>query len=494
MENILLTTAISYTNGSPHIGHLYESVLSDFINRIYKISGSNSKLLTGTDEHGKKIQETAKSLGIAPIDLCDKYSEEFQQMNCKMQVGYDYFIRTTQTEHVSLVSESILKSMANSDIFKSIYSGYYNVREESYVTESNAKLTNYQDPVTGKPYEIVNEPTYYFATSNYLTQIRQTIKNVYPVQYENDMQIKLDNLESIENLSITRTTFDWGIKFPQDPSHVIYVWFDALLNYVTGKKILFGEDLVKPIHIIGKDILWFHSVIYPAILSSCGYNDLLPNKIIVHGFILDSLGQKMSKTVGNVVDVQELMGKYPVDAIRYYLLTETSIGSDIKFSHENLISKYNNVLIKDFGNLVQRMFNLIKPLQSEINLTLATEHGQEIASKHNNYYLAKVIKFTEDYDIQLYIDSVNFLIAKSNKDLTDLQPWKLNLEDKVTVLSNLLINLKIIFVMMYPIIPNKIQEFSYWIGWENKINFNSDFEFNLKDKEKKFIAFEVIKK
>ncbi len=496
MENILITTAISYTNGHPHIGHLYESVLADFINRMYKLANHNSKLLTGTDEHGKKIQDTAKSLNIQPIELCNGNSQVFKNMNDKILMEYDYFIRTTQPEHINLVKESVSKSQANFDIIQSVYSGYYNVREECFITETVAKLTNYVDPITSKPYEILNEPTYSFITSNYLEQIHQTIKKIFPAQYENDIQTKLNNLESLENLSITRKTFDWGIQFPTDPEHVIYVWFEALLNYVTGKNILFGNDqTVKPIHIIGKDILWFHSVLYPAILSSCGYSSLLPSQIITHGFILDSQGQKMSKTVGNVVDVQELMEKYPVDAIRYYLLTETSIGYDLKFSYDNLTAKYNNVLIKEFGNLVQRMFNLIKPVELEINSSLKTEYYLKLILQSESNYLTKINKFLSDLDLQDYVESINWLISKSNKDLTDLQPWKLELNDKVNVLTNLIINLKIIFVMLYPIIPNKIIEFSEWIGWEEKLNFSlkSDIELKIKDKEKKFIAFQIIK-
>ncbi len=493
MKNIFITTAISYTNGNPHIGHLYESVLADFITRVHKINGNKTRLLTGTDEHGKKIQETAQSLGMTPIELCDIFSVRFQNMNWKLQVQYNWFIRTTQPEHIKLVQESIIKSQENMDIIKSTYSGYYNVREECYITKNAAKLTNYHDPVTNKPYEIVDEPTYNFTTSKYIDSINQTIRKIFPVQYENDIKSKLDKMETLEDLSITRTTFDWGIKFPTDPEHVIYVWFDALLNYVTGKKILFDDEPVIPIHVIGKDILWFHAVIYPAILSSCGYCSLLPNKIITHGFILDSQGQKMSKTVGNVVDVQELIEKYPVDAIRYYLITETSIGSDIKFSFDELVSKYNNVLIKDFGNLVQRMFNLIKPVESEINLMLKTEHYHELIGQLINNYSQKVNKFTEDLDILSYLDSINGLISKSNKDLTDLQPWKLELEEKIKVLSNILINLKIIFIMMYPIIPEKIVELCNWISWESKINFGYDFEFEVKQKDKKFIAFQIIK-
>lgn len=492
-ENILITTAISYTNGNPHIGHLYESVLADFINRVYKLANYNSKLLTGTDEHGKKIQDTAKSANVTPIELCNTNSKIFKEMDDKILMKYDYFIRTTQPEHIELVRKSIGLSLDNFDIVESEYSGFYNVREECFVTETVAKQTNYLDPVTSKPYEIVNEPTYYFITSNYLEQINQTIEKVCPVQYSHEIKTKLDNLGTLEMLSITRTSFNWGIQFPSDPKHVVYVWFDALLNYVTGKNILFQDQTVKPIHIIGKDILWFHSVIYPAILSSCKYVDMIPHQVVVHGFILDSQGQKMSKSVGNAVEVDELMNKFPIDAIRYYLLTETSIGSDIKFSYDNLIAKYNNTLIKEFGNLVQRMFNLIKPVEQEINLMIKTEYYQEIIIQSISNYSLKLDKFISDLDILGYVESVNWLIAKSNKDLTDLQPWKLDLEEKVTVLTNLMINLKIIFVLFYPIIPNKIEELSKWIGWENKIDFGTDIEFEIKDKEKKFIAFQIIK-
>ncbi len=492
-ENILITTAISYTNGKPHVGHLYESVLADFINRVYKLANHNSKLLTGTDEHGKKIQDTAKSLGISPIELCNTNSQVFKEMDTKILMNYDYFIRTTQPEHIELVQKSVTKSQENFDIIQAEYSGFYNVREECFVKDSTAKQTNYLDPVTSKPYEIVNEPTYYFITSNYLEQINKTIEKVLPSQYSIEIKNKLDNLGTLEMLSITRTSFNWGIPFPTDPSHVIYVWFDALLNYVTGKNILFQNQIVKPIHIIGKDILWFHSVIYPAILSSCKYLDMLPHQVIVHGFILDSQGQKMSKSVGNAVEVDELINKFPVDAIRYYLLTETSIGSDIKFSYDNLTAKYNNLLIKEFGNLVQRMFNLIKPVESEINLLLKTINYQDLILNLMSTYLVCINKFISDLDILDYINSINLLIAKSNKDLTDLQPWKLGLEEKVVVLTNLMINLKIIFVMLYPIIPNKIDEFNSWIGWEDKIDLETDLEFEIKDKDKKFIAFQIIK-
>lgn len=377
-QSILLTTAISYTNGSPHIGHLYEAILADFIKRIYQIADYDVKLLTGTDEHGKKIQITAQEKDITPIELCDKYSNEFKQMNININSSFDHFIRTTDSIHKNMVIKSIetilsTQSDQHKNMYLSEYSGYYNIREECYINELQASKTNYIDTLTSKPYEIVKEPTWYFVLNNFINQIKTIIKNIEPSCFQDEINTRISG--GLEDLSITRTTFNWGIPFPlsklmsnDDPQHIIYVWFDALLNYVTGKNILFeNNNNVKPVHLIGKDILWFHCVIYPAILEACGYSNLQPYKILTHGFILDKEGKKMSKSLGNVISNEELFEKYPVDAIRYYLITNSIMGQDFKFNQENLINTYNNILIKSFGNLFQRLLKLTKPLQNEIN-------------------------------------------------------------------------------------------------------------------------------
>jgi len=352
-QSILLTTAISYTNGSPHIGHLYEAILADFIKRVYQIADYDIKLLTGTDEHGKKIQSTAQDKGISPMDLCVKYSEEFKQMNKNIDSSFNHFIRTTDLAHKDLVSKSIqqiLLTQSESDpiIYLGEYSGYYNIREECYITELEASKTNYLDPVTSKPYEIVKEPTWYFTLNKFTNQINQIIKTIEPEYFQDEINTRISN--GLEDLSITRTTFTWGIPFPiqnynDNNQHIIYVWFDALLNYITGKNILFPNNHnVKPIHLIGKDILWFHSVIYPAILEASGYSNLYPYKILTHGFILDKDGKKMSKSLGNVISNDELLKKYPIEAIRYYLITNTIMGQDFKFDPDNLVNNYNNIL------------------------------------------------------------------------------------------------------------------------------------------------------
>ena len=486
-NNILLTTAISYTNGSPHIGHLYEAILADFIKRIYKIRGYDIKLLTGTDEHGKKIQSTAQTINMSPIELCNKYSNEFKQMNIKIDSSYDYFIRTTEPSHKEFVTNSIKKiiqKQSNDDsdttIYLGEYSGYYNVREECYITELQASQTEYKDPFTLKPFEVVKEPTYYFILNKFINSIHNTIKNIEPKYFQDEIVSRIS--KGLDDLSITRTSFTWGIPFPSliddniDNSHIIYVWFDALLNYITGKNILFPNITnVKSIHLIGKDILWFHSVIYPAILEACGYNDSFPHKILTHGFILDKDGRKMSKSLGNVVSNEELLKTYPIEAIRYYLITNTVLGYDLKFDSNNLVNTYNNILIKGFGNLFQRLFKIIKPLENEINTWLELESNNFILKEKINNSINVVDKVLEwNGDFNTYNEYLTNMIDKLNKDLTEKKPWTLELEHQINILGNAIIDYYIIMCLMYPIIPSKTIELSKYLGWEDKLSLNTE--------------------
>ena len=495
-NHILLTTAISYTNGSPHIGHLYESVLADFIKRVYLIVDYDVKLLTGTDEHGKKIQTTAYEKGLEPIELCDKYSDEFKQMNKLIDSSFDYFIRTTEHAHKELVSksvQSIITSDTNDSIYLGEYSGYYNVREESYITEIQASQTDYKDPITSKPYEIVKEETYYFILNKFSSTIDHTIKTIEPSYFQDEINSRIS--KGLDDLSITRTSFTWGIPFPTSNEHIIYVWFDALLNYITGKNILFpNEPNVKSIHLIGKDIIWFHSVIYPAILKSCGYTDSLPYKILVHGFILDKEGRKMSKSLGNVISNEELLKKFPIEAIRYYLITNTILGQDFKFDQDNLINNYNNVLIKGFGNLFQRLLKVIKPICGEINQWLSINQNILIAKQLE--CIDVIEKFLEwNGQFNIYMDYLNDIICKLNKDLTEKKPWTLSTESQVDILSNTIIDYYLVMCLMYPIIPNKIIKLAKYFGWEDKINlYVNNIYLTITLDSSKPIAFEYLKK
>jgi methionyl-tRNA synthetase len=487
---ILLTTAISYTNGSPHIGHLYESVLADFLKRVYEIQGLNVKLLTGTDEHGKKIQLSAQTQGLDPIEICDKYSQEFIQMAQQVQMSYNHWIRTTNPVHRELVTQAILKATNSGDIYKSIYRGWYCVKEECFITESNATLTNYLNPQTSQPYELVEEPSYMFVLKSKPNLLDQT----QPQSLINGLVNQYDP-ETIEDLSITRTSFSWGIPYPSDPSHVIYVWFDALLNYVTGEKILFPElfgssDLTR-IHLIGKDIVWFHSIIYPGILQSISHP--LPDKVLVHGFVLDSSGKKMSKSLGNIIEPSELFAEFPVDAIRFYMINETVFGSDILFSKDNLISSYNNVLLKNFGNLFQRLYNLLRPVQDELNEWF--NDNQDLIIKSKSSALEKITSFTSSLDFIEYRTNLFSELDWCNKELTEKKPWTRTTDTSIPIYGAICIKFNIACGLIYPIIPEKITSLIKLIGWDIPDIYLSKQTISpicFTSEEKKIIAFSKI--
>lgn len=518
LNPILLTTAISYTNGKPHIGHLYESVLADFIKNVFVILDHPTKLLTGTDEHGKKIQETAISEKTEPINICNKYSALFKQMNNNIQMSYDHFIRTTDESHKQFVSESVLKSLLNSDIYLSEYEGWYDIKEETYINETEAKINNYVNPLTEKPYERVKEETYMFKLKKYEEVVKNLLENkewIIPNSYAGE-QIKriwpeIAETDGLIDLSITRTTFDWGIKFPQaildntklsnsTKSHVIYVWFDALLNYISGRNLLYANNStqtqpLQTYHLIGKDIIWFHSVIYPAILSSIG--EPLPNSILVHGFVLDDQGRKMSKSLGNVIDVELLQSKYSVEAIRYYLINETIFGSDILFSESNLIATYNNILLKNFGNLWQRMYNLLRPIESELNSWLSnnSNHEKIISFKQDIYNQVKTFK--TNFNFIEYRNILNKLLDHANKELTEKMPWKiqsdteLNIQNKIEIFADIFLHFNCACCLMYAIIPEKTIELVGYFNWtieQLKLNC-SNINFKYMSDEKKIIAF-----
>ena len=368
-----VTTAINYTNGYPHMGHAYEGLSADVIGRYHRMYGRDTYYLTGTDEHGQKIAKTAEREGVSPIDICDKYATAFQALNQRLRVSNDGYVRTTQPHHMEVCQRlwqrvaATSNEAGESDIYLNTYKGWYNEREEMFVSDSDAQLCDYKDASSGKPLVQMEEESYFFRMSRYQARLVEHISsNAGFVQPEERRQQVLKLLEEpLRDLCISRTTFDWGIPCPAGsaPNHVMYVWFDALTNYlsqcVAPGGPLEGEGRwPAECHVIGKDILWFHSVIWPCMLMSAGLP--LPARIFAHGFISGSDGRKMSKSLGNVVDPHDVLDYCDPDTFRWYLCTESAFGGDLRFSVASLILKHNSELCDTLGNLVHRCTNLAK--------------------------------------------------------------------------------------------------------------------------------------
>jgi methionyl-tRNA synthetase len=441
---MLTTTAISYTNGAPHIGHLYELILADFLARQ-----AGTRLLTGTDEHGKKIEQTANANNETPYNFCTRHSKLFQGLADRAQVSYARFIRTTDADHVAFVQDCIRHASKKGDIYLSTYEGWYCVREESFISESDAAATGYKDPVTGVPYEKITEPAYFFRLSAYQEQIIAALDTIQFVPA--DVLTQFDGrLHALNDLCISRTSFKWGIPFPDDPAHCVYVWFDALLNYITGARSLSTQQFH---HVVGKDIVWFHTAIYIGILLSCDlYDTYKPQRITVHDFIVDELGRKMSKSIGNVIDVNDLLTKYPIEAIRFYFLHHTTFTNDIRFSHADLVACYNNILVKQFGNLFQRIVALALPIEATLNAGLANT-------------AIRMTRVSQTPVFQ-YITDIQEKLSAANGSLQASKPWEVQGADRVELLLPHIVGLLEIMDLLEPVIPEKIRELTAVLGWD----------------------------
>jgi methionyl-tRNA synthetase len=431
-----VTTAINYANGPAHMGHAYEGVTADIIARYFRTCDSDGcYFVTGADEHGQKIAGTAEANGMTPIDNCNKYVTGFQALNQRELVSQDDYVRTTSTRHMNTCKELWRRCAAKGDIYLDNYSGWYNVREEAFVTENDAKLTDYKDAVSGLPLKQVEEQSYFFKMSKYQQQLIDHITtNPESIQPETQRKFILARLqEPLRDLSISRTTFSWGIPVPEgfEKDHVMYVWFDALTNYLTGVDYLGanGEAPAIPnlkehwpadVHLIGKDIIWFHTVIWPTMLMSCDIP--LAKSVFAHGFINDGEGKKMSKSLGNVIDPHDVLDKFNVDSFRWYLAKEAPFGGELSFSETSLATMHNADLCDTLGNLVHRATNLCEkfcgglipdvPLASPLPIDLAALKAS-VATKMKSFSLDQVAHLT----IASFRDI--------NGYLTEAAPWKL---------------------------------------------------------------------
>jgi len=445
-----ITTAIDYVNAEPHIGHAYQKIVADALARWNKLKGKKVFYLTGTDEHGQKIARSAKEAGFSEKEFVDKMSKKFKEAWKNLDIGFDRFIRTTDKDHEKFVRNFIKK--IEKDIYKGSYEGLYCVGCERFYTEKD--LTDRQCQFhPGKKIELLKEETYYFKLSKYQKQLLKLYQNdkfVLPKERRNEIINRVK--EGLQDLSITRTNFSWGIDFPLDKKHVIYVWFDALLSYLSGsgKK---QEFWPADVHLLGKDNGWFHAVIWPAMLLSAGYE--LPKTIFIHGFLTFN-GQKISKSLGNVISPKYLAEKYGSDSIRYYALRNFVFGEDGNFSESVLAERHNNELANKLGNLVSRV------------TSLAGKYGIE---KTENKLLKKlkireIEKYIENYEFDKALNEIFAFIDICNEYVQKNKIWETKNKKQ---LYELLDSIKVIAILLWAFIPKTSEKIAENLGFDIKL-------------------------
>jgi methionyl-tRNA synthetase len=363
MSRYFVTTAISYPNGRPHIGHAYEVIATDWLARFARLDGRETYFLTGTDEHGLKIAQAARAAGVSEKDYVDEMTSYFMEMDARLQISHDRFIRTTDADHKSVVQALWTKMAAAGDIYPDRYEGWYSVRDEAYYDEEDLVVADDGTRLapTGTEVEWTTEESWFFRLSRFQEPLLRLYAEqpdfVQPANRLNEMRAFVER--GLKDLSISRTSFDWGVQVPDSPGHVMYVWLDALANYLTpsgwpaaGWEAHWPADL----HVIGKDVVRFHAIYWPAFLMSAGLP--LPGRIFGHGFVLNR-GEKMSKSLGNIVDPIGLSDAFGVEPLRYYLLRAIQFGQDGEWSHEAIGRRINADLANDLGNLAQRTLSMI---------------------------------------------------------------------------------------------------------------------------------------
>ncbi len=432
-----ITTAISYPNGPPHIGHAYEAIATDAIARFMRLDGYDVYFLTGTDEHGQKIQQTGAKEGLTPAQLLERNVPRFKAMVERMGCSNDDFIRTTEERHHRSSEEIWRRMEKNGDIYLDKYAGWYSVRDEAYYAEDETHLNEQKVRVaskTGTPVEWVEEESYFFRLSAYqdrLLELFATPNFVLPKERLNEVASFVSG--GLKDLSISRTTFDWGIHVPGNDKHIMYVWVDALTNYITG--VGFPDDGSEKfkrywpaaLHVIGKDIVRFHAVYWPAFLMSAGL--AVPKRIFSHGFLFNR-GEKMSKSVGNVIDPFALADAYGVDPLRYFFLREVPFGQDGNYSHEAIVNRINADLANDLGNLAQRSLTMIGKQLNPILLQPGTysERDKKILGAADNMIVA-AREFMKTQQLHQVLNHVWGVVADANRYFASEAPWALAKDD-----------------------------------------------------------------
>jgi methionyl-tRNA synthetase len=431
-NSFYITTAISYPNGAPHIGHAYEAIATDALARFQRLDGKDVFFLTGTDEHGLKMIQTAQKENMTPAELAARNAAQFREMDERLNISFDRFIRTSEEQHHRSVQEIWKRMAANGDIYIDTYAGWYSVRDEAYYAEDETVVG--EDDVRrgpqGTPVEWVEEKSYFFKLSAYQDRLLALYENqpdfIGPESRKNEVVSFVKS--GLRDLSISRTTFDWGVRVPADPEHVMYVWVDALTNYITGVGFPDENDpnwryWPADVHIIGKDIIRFHAVYWPAFLMSAGIP--VQKRVFAHGFLFNR-GEKMSKSVGNVVDPFNLAEQYGVDQMRYFFLREVPFGQDGSYNHEAIVARINADLANDLGNLAQRSLSMIgKQYQGVLPEpgNFSDNDKAILAQADGMIELARTAMATQQ--IHHALNAIWAVVAEANRYFAGEAPWAL---------------------------------------------------------------------
>jgi len=457
-KTFYVTTPIYYPTAKPHLGTAYTTIAVDILARWNKLLGKDVFFLTGTDEHGQKLEEAAKLAGQNPKDYVDKLVEDFKNAWKELNIEFNGFIRTTDKEHEEIVKKIIKKIYDSGDLYESDYEGLYCIPCESYWTEKD--LVNGKCPSCGREVKAFKEKAYFFKLSKYQDKLLELYKKnprfIMPESKRNEIISRVK--EGLKDISFTRSQFKWGIEFPINKNYVLWVWPDALSNYISALDWPNGKNFKKfwpaDCHLVGKDIIWFHCVIWPAMLFSAGIE--VPKTIFAHGWWTAN-GEKMSKSKGNVVDPLELSKKYSLDSFRYFIFRATPFGEDGDFSEKALVDRHNNELANKLGNLVSRV------------TALAEKYGIEKAENKNKLLgklkLKEIEKLIDNYEFDKALNLIFEFIDKCNEYVQEKKPWETH--DK-KILYELIDSIKAIAILLWAFMPETCEKIASNLGFEIK--------------------------
>jgi methionyl-tRNA synthetase len=459
----LISTAIPYANGAPHIGHAYERIATDVMARFKRLDGADVLFITGMDEHGQKMQQTAAREGITALALADRTAALFETMGEDLNARADDIIRTTSERHKAAVTEIWKRMEAAGDIYLSKYSGWYSVRDEAYYDEEETEERDGRrfSITTSTLVDWIEEESYFFKLSAYekplLEHYASSPHFVVTEQYRKEMHAFIQR--GLKDFSISRTTFDWGIPVPGNPKHVMYVWVDALTNYITATGFPDQTDAKARFwpaaaHVIGKDVTRFHCIYWPAFLMSAKLP--LPEQIVVHGFFFNK-GEKMSKSTGNVIGHVDLIEKYGLDPVRYFMMREVPFGNDGSFTHEVLVARMNADLANDLGNLAQRSLSMVnKSCAAKVPPCGVLTHVDKVMLHQADGLMDEVRAQHEAYAISKAMDAIWKVVAEANRYFAGQEPWALKKTDPARMETVLYVTaevLRIVGILIQPYVP-----------------------------------------